>query len=174
MKKIITLLFLFISFNSIAVTNQELMDRLDDLELEAELREGRRLMDEARRSIDRMKQQNQQLKNEKPSNFKHIGTSFDENYFFIDLRTITKNNLGNFVYVLHTSSDKPRNSRNVVYFYAEIRQEINCIENKVRALKTSLFSFDYKLLYTTDNYMREFSAIPEKSTIESIKKYLCN
>ena len=72
MKKLITLLFLFISFNSIAVTNQELMDRLDDLEWEAQMREGRQLMDEARRSIDRMKQQNQQLKNEKPSNFKLI------------------------------------------------------------------------------------------------------
>jgi hypothetical protein len=174
MKKLITFIFLFISFNSIAVTNQELMDRLDDLEWEAQMREGRQLMDEARRAIDRMKQENQQLRNVKPSNpkYKIISTQPDGTEFDIALRTIEKNKLGSYEFLANLTSEQPKLNGNIIYYSSMTLFEINCLQNKYRSQQVIYFDKNNKVI-AEDNKLQQFALIKNSTVIAKYRDFLC-
>jgi hypothetical protein len=173
MKKLFVCFFLIFSCNVFAVTNQELIDRLDDIELEKQIRQSQNLSNELRQRLERQKQQNSQSSSTGNSKYKFIVESTVGTDYFIDLTSINKTNRGTISYIETTYSSKPKTITSGVYFHSDLTREINCLENIIYTTSATYYTFDYKIVLNIPHISAQPISISDKSTNLEFKKFIC-
>jgi hypothetical protein len=166
---------------SLAVSNQELMDRLDDIELDMQMRETQRLMDEAQRQINRQRQNNSQQGNSQSS----IGggryvmlRKYDDKFeskFYIDTNSIKKAKNGNTLFIFINTTEKPRylGGGQKAYFNTRVLVEMNCYAKKSQNVAGEFLLRDFTKVADM-NPEKEMSTFDSSYLIHDFYKYVCN
>jgi len=149
---------------AIAASNQDILDKLDEIEFE-------RLMQKNINEINRSSEYsgNTGLSKE----FKYIGQDTKGATHLIALSTIRKNKAGNIVFMESVDSPSPRYKDNFTYFGTYGALEINCDYLTYRRISNNYFSSNTKLI-KVEKYNSTLSAIPRNSLIDEYRRFLCN
>lgn len=171
--------FLFASliafnFSVNATTNQEILDRLDDLEFQQLLNEQRKILDQMRKNLD----QTPTYSSGSTGKYKYITKDTLGVSYLIDLTSIRKNPLGNIVIFTSTdTSDFPRYVKNKSYFYSDGEVEIVCATNLYKINNGKYYNSQFDLIHEWKSNRPEFIGVykefPDKSILNVFKKFVC-
>jgi len=174
--RLLTALFFGIIFyiDADAVTNQDLLDKLDDIEFEQQIRELNR---------ERDKLLLLQLKNQQLSAVKRTGC--DNSYFqivyknssegiracvFKDGITKTAENTISIMYLVE--SEKPSYHDNLTYFNTKLYSEIDCSKRKIKIFSVELQDAQFKKLTSFPIIRSKFESYGDIGPY--LHKYVCN
>ena len=162
MKKNLTFLLAFYSSLIFSATNQDVIDRLDELQFEMDMQQL-------------MRNQNSRPLPVAPpirTQFYILGTDTLGDTYSIDTNSIKKLKNGNIQVTDFTDGDKPKYIADTTYFGTMGLVEINCYSNQSRKIKDNLYTKNTKLIKTI-TYKSEFININQNSMMQLYKNYLC-
>ena len=174
---LIRLLFASLSLvgcvSSYAVTNQELMDRLDDIEMERHNRELERLLD---KELEQYRRQSSQLPISRvgcdQSFYKVLyknNTNGTRACIFKD--SIVKNSDGTISIVYLVEHDKPSYYKELTYYHNKLYAEISCSKRMIRVY--SVFLLDNQFNKVT-SFQLNFSKFESYGDIgPHLHSYVC-
>lgn len=167
--------FFLSSLNAFAVTNQELMDRLDDIESAQQQRELNRLMDEYTRIMTQPQPRVQPPKYPKSyGRYVLINEYPNVARFWIDSESIKKFSNGNVVFTFLTDREKPQNmASGKTWVRNKIISEINCHSNSSINLNHQYFSKNNELVYERGSDS-SWTEVPESGIGRKFYSYICN
>lgn len=152
------------SYSPIAIpaSNQDILDRLDELEWE-------RLMDQQLKELSRPSKGYQSSAS---NEIKYIGDDTEGSSFMIYLSTIRKNRAGNVVFDDFSSSTRPRYKGNFVYFSAIGTIEMNCEQLTYRRTSSFFYGPNSKFI-KSEKYNQNLHLIPRNSMIDAYRRFIC-
>ena len=166
MKKSVIFFVIFIFSASVgySATNQEIIDRLDEIQFENQMN---REIDKINRDTDRMSRQSQI-----PSNYHYIGKSVKNSMYFVDDNTIRRLRNGLTEVMIYVSHDVPQYYGNKTFFNEMTYYDFKCNVRKVsRSVST--------LMNRQGNPVGEITKIGDLqdvksgSVIEQVYNYVC-
>ena len=165
MKKILLILLVLITPSVHSVSNQDLLDRLDEIEFE---REMNREIDRINRETDRRRQGGSQNN----GSLRYIVDNIDGTSYYIDTKDITKFKDGDIYFSRYSISDKPRYFGNVVYFHNLDTVVINCQRNEYTVRISSFGDSSGKKIKEV-KFPPQYKSISSTSIMDSFRQYLC-
>ena len=182
--RVFTLLILlfFIPITSYSISNQDLMDKLDDMEFDSrhqrimkefdyEIRQQQRMLDKEIKEL-KNNQSNDSSKNT-TGKYHYIVKGNSDNDFLIDKNSIKTDKQGTIYFIMTDMSTSPRRKDDFIYFSSDISVGINCQKNEVKFLKGFYYSSDVKLVKSLV-FENIFKPISPNTFIPNFKNYLCN
>ncbi len=181
----ISLLFYFLvgCSSSYAVTNQELMDRLDDIEFENQMREMNREMDELLRQQRKQAERNN-LNNSPSSSSTYISSGSyikrtakviaqnSERIIAIDRDSIKRVKTDVILYTSAIEFDKPQYEGNKVYYGTTMTSLMNCANRQHAIMGYISYNKNLKIV-SSENFPLLF--IPGKGPIFNAEyDFLCS
>jgi len=182
MKILMLFLLIFITLPVHSVTNQDLMDRLDEMEFEREMDKLKRENDRIDRETERINREilrsngvggNQNSRN---PDLYFLGVKGTRSFYIIK-STIKKSKYGFIIFQILSNSSFPQYKNNVTYYSRLDGGQMLCELPAIVILSESYFSeenlFGKEVLSNDQPYKYSPDGIKKEPILVNIKKYLC-
>ena len=157
MKKIILIIFYIISFPVYSVSNQEIMNTLDEIQFQQDMMMLQNLQNQTNRRQENISRQNQQNQNIGPSDSMYVGTNTNKQDYFMMMETVHKNKQGNIEFMIMTESNYPQYYENVTYYYSLGVIELRCNQRDYRYKLMGLHNKNNKSVKSINNFDKKFT-----------------
>lgn len=178
MKKLLLILLVLITPSVHSVSNQDLLDRLDEIEFEREMnREIDRINRETDRSLKQFEREMGILPNQPriyqgQSPWKLITTDNSKVDYFIDTSTIKRSSNGQITFIGMIYSNFPRYRGGTTFFYSEPVTIIYCNQSKFQYVFEDFYSNNGKKLKRIKYDFNPIDISPN-TTMDKLRSFVC-